>query len=163
MKLGKQAMGLALATVLIAAVWPSYGRPASAAGITSYTGHYGDSASDKTAVLKPKWQAQTDYADGGSSHVAAADGRVYYSYKGKIIAANGPRNPISQLDLIGQGAFVGLTDGRFYIMNAATGKMAGKLITDARQFGATEVESGMAIVQAEHRIYAVALPSSLAK
>jgi len=100
-------------------------------------------------------------------------GRLYFEANLKLIGIkdggngtlsfNGPENPISQLDLIGQGAFIGLTDGQFYLANAATGKVAGKLITGARQFGATKVESGMAIIQAEDRIYAVAMPSSLTK
>ncbi|WP_246120397.1 PQQ-binding-like beta-propeller repeat protein [Cohnella terricola] len=79
------------------------------------------------------------------------------------VAVNGANNPVSQLDLIGQGAFIGLTDGQFILADAATGKAAGKLQTGSRQYGATKVENGMAIIQAENRLLAVALPSALAK
>jgi len=88
MRLLKQATGLALTLTLLISVMPTPNGQTTAAAKTSYTGHYGDSASDKTAALKPIWQAQTDYADGGSSNIATADGKVYYSLKNKIIAAD---------------------------------------------------------------------------
>lgn len=73
----------------------------------------------------------------------------------------GPNNPINRLDLIGNGAYVGLTDGQFYLTNALTGKVTGKIKTAARSFGTTLVEKNTVIIQAENKLIAVQLPVGL--
>ena len=99
--------------------------------------------------------------------------RLYFEVNQKLIGVkiggngfivfNGAVGTIAQLDLLDQAAVIGLTDGQVYLANASTGKVAGKVITGAKRFGVAQEESGMAIIQAEDQIYAVALPASLTK
>ncbi len=122
---------------------------------------------------EPEKQTPRIYENHGKFLAGPYAGRLYFEVNQKLIGLkdggngfivfNGPANPIAQLDLLGQAAVIGLTNGQVYLANASTGKVAGKLVTGARQFGTAKVENGMAIIQAEDQIYAVALPSSLTK
>ncbi|WP_158223938.1 MULTISPECIES: PQQ-binding-like beta-propeller repeat protein [unclassified Cohnella] len=121
----------------------------------------------------PDRQTPRVYEGRGKWLAGPYSGRLYFEVNQKLIglrdggngflAFNGPADSIAQLDLLGRVAVIGLTNGQVYLADASTGKIAGKLLTEARQFGVAQIESGMAIIQAESRIYAVALPSSLAK
>ena len=121
----------------------------------------------------PDHQTPRVYEGRGKWLAGPNSGRLYFEVNQKLIglrdggngflAFNGPADSIAQLDLLGRVAVIGLTNGQVYLADASTGKIAGKLLTEARQFGVAQIESGMAIIQAESRIYAVALPSSLAK
>ncbi len=121
----------------------------------------------------PEKQTPKVYENRGKWLAGPYSGRLYFEVDRKLIGLkdggngfvpfNGPENTIAQLDLLGQAAIIGLTDGQVYLANASTGKAAGKLMTGARRFGSAKLENGMAIIQAEDRIYGAALPSSLTK
>lgn len=72
-----------------------------------------------------------------------------------------PDNPVSRLDLIGTGAYVGLSDGKFYLVDIPSGKTLGSIDAGGRVYGQTLSAGGMIVVQAEGRIIAVKRPATL--
>lgn len=67
--------------------------------------------------------------------------------------------PISRLDLIGNGLYVGHTDGRFYAVSVQTGRAFFRFRTDAKNFGPTHVIGNTLVVQAGDELLAFNLPS----
>ncbi|OWA37437.1 hypothetical protein B9G55_05120 [Saccharibacillus sp. O16] len=72
-----------------------------------------------------------------------------------------PENPVSRMDLIGTGAYVGLSDGNFYLVDIATGSTLGSVHVGGRVYGQTLLAGGMVIVQAEGKLVAVKRPAAL--
>ncbi|OWR32666.1 hypothetical protein CDO73_03435 [Saccharibacillus sp. O23] len=72
-----------------------------------------------------------------------------------------PDNPVSRLDLIGTGAYVGLSDGKFYLVDIPSGKTLGSIDAGGRVYGQTLSAGGMIIVQSEGRMIAVKRPATL--
>jgi len=72
-----------------------------------------------------------------------------------------PVNPVSRLDLIGTGAYAGLSDGNFYLLDIATGQTLGSVHAGGRVYGQTLLAGGMVIVQAEGKLIAVKRPAAL--
>lgn len=68
---------------------------------------------------------------------------------------------LARLDLLGNGVFVGLEDGRFLAFDLRTGRLALEARTKARVFGPTLVSSDTILVQAERELLAYPLPPSL--
>ena len=69
--------------------------------------------------------------------------------------------PISRLDLIGNGLYVGRADGWFYAVDVRTGKALFCVQTGAESFGPTRVLGDTLIVQAGNNLLAFALPETL--
>lgn len=80
---------------------------------------------------------------------------------GQASAYNGISNPLSRVDLIGNGVYVGQTDGTFIGFNLETAKPAFKLVTKERQYGSTLAADGIVIIQGKTKVYAVEMPAAL--
>jgi len=76
---------------------------------------------------------------------------------------NIPSNPVSRLDLIANHAYVGVSDGKFYIIDIPSGRTLGVVKTDARTYGQTLVIGSAIIVQAEGKLIAVTKPTVKAR
>lgn len=72
-------------------------------------------------------------------------------------------NPVSRLDLLGNGLYVGHTDGRFYAANIRTGRTEFSFQTDAKNFGPTRVVGKTLVVQAGNKLLAFKLPEPLSR
>ena len=70
-------------------------------------------------------------------------------------------NPISRLDLIDNGLYVGHTDGQFVAVNIRTGRAFFHFRTDAKNFGPTHVVGDTLVVQAGDELFAFTLPKEL--
>ena len=70
-------------------------------------------------------------------------------------------NPISHLDLVGNGLYVGHTDGRFVAVDVQTGRASFHFQADVKNFGQTHVVADTLIVQAGSQLLAFALPEEL--
>jgi|GEM_PF-804879 Copper amine oxidase N-terminal domain./PQQ enzyme repeat. len=77
------------------------------------------------------------------------------------VAYHGVDNPISRLDLIHSGMYIGQTDGSVLAYNVKTGKAVFRYETGARHFGPFQTIGSTLIVQAENKLYAFTLPSEL--
>ncbi|MBB6669866.1 outer membrane protein assembly factor BamB family protein [Cohnella nanjingensis] len=75
----------------------------------------------------------------------------------------GLNNPVSRLDLIDAGMYVGQTDGQIFALNVATGKALFRFQTSAESYGPFQVEEGTLLAQAGGKLYAFALPAELQK
>jgi len=71
---------------------------------------------------------------------------------------NIPSNPVSRLDLIANHAYVGVSDGKFYIIDIPSGRTLGVVDTNARTYGQTLVIGSTIVVQAEGKLIAVKRP-----
>lgn len=80
---------------------------------------------------------------------------------GQASAYNGTSNPISRVDLVGNGVYVGQTDGTFIGFNLETTKPLFKLVTKEREYGATIATDGVVIVRGKTKLYAVEMPVAL--
>lgn len=67
-------------------------------------------------------------------------------------------NSISRLDLIGNGLYVGHTDGWFYAVSVQTGRAFFRFRTDAKNFGPTHVVGNTLVIQAGDELLAFDLP-----
>ncbi|WP_037288541.1 PQQ-binding-like beta-propeller repeat protein [Saccharibacillus sacchari] len=72
-------------------------------------------------------------------------------------------NPVSRLDLKGNGAYVGLSDGQLYLIDIASGKTLGVVRAGGRTYGETLLAGNMAIVQAENKLIVIKRPAALTK
>ncbi|MNG08756.1 PQQ enzyme repeat protein [compost metagenome] len=79
------------------------------------------------------------------------------------VGYEGINNPISRLDMIDSGLYVGQTDGVIYALNVATGKAIFRYDTGARNYGAFQTAGHTLLVQAEGKLYGFLLPAELAK
>ncbi|EFM12420.1 copper amine oxidase domain protein [Paenibacillus curdlanolyticus YK9] len=79
------------------------------------------------------------------------------------VTIEGVNNPISQLNLIDSGMYVGQTDGTVYAINVTTGKALFRYQTGARAYGTFQTVGDTLLVQAENKLYAFALPAELTK
>ncbi|MWC27980.1 stalk domain-containing protein [Paenibacillus sp. MMS18-CY102] len=79
------------------------------------------------------------------------------------VSIEGVNNPISQLNLINSGIYVGQTDGTVYAINVTTGKALFRYQTTARAYGAFQTVGDTLLVQAENKLYVFALPAELTK
>ncbi len=70
-------------------------------------------------------------------------------------------NPVSRLDLLGNGLYVGHTDGHFYAANIRTGRTVFSFQTDTRNFGPTRVVGNTLVIQAGSELLAFKLPRTL--
>lgn len=70
-----------------------------------------------------------------------------------------PSNPVSRLDLIANHAYVGVSDGKFYVIDIPSGKTLGVLGTDTRNYGQTLVVGNTVVVQTEGKLIAVTKPN----
>jgi len=70
-------------------------------------------------------------------------------------------NPVSRMDLIGNGMFVGQTDGEIYALNVTTGKALFCVQTEARSFGPFLTSGNVLLAQAEGKLIAMTLPKEL--
>ncbi|USB31976.1 PQQ-binding-like beta-propeller repeat protein [Paenibacillus sp. YPG26] len=70
-------------------------------------------------------------------------------------------NPAAQIDIHGNGIYIGQTDGSFRAFDLATGKEAFAIQSGARNYRPTEFEQGMAIIQADHKLIGIAVPANL--
>lgn len=70
-------------------------------------------------------------------------------------------NPIARLDLIGNGLYMGHTDGQFYAVDVRTGRAFFRFKTSAKNFGPTHVVGNTLVVQAGNELLAFALPQEL--
>lgn len=70
-------------------------------------------------------------------------------------------NPISRLDLIGNGLYVGHTDGGFYAVDVKTGRAFFRFKTQAKNFGPSHVVGDTLVIQAGNKLLAFALPEEL--
>lgn len=73
----------------------------------------------------------------------------------------GNDNSAAQVDVYGNGVYIGQTDGIFRVFDLASGKEVVAVKTGARSYGPTEFEEGMAIIQADHTLIAVPIPDTL--
>ncbi|MNU49531.1 outer membrane biogenesis protein BamB [compost metagenome] len=73
----------------------------------------------------------------------------------------GNDNPAAQIDIFGNGVYIGQTDGIFRAFDLTTGKEAFAVNTGARNYGPTEFEQGMAIIQADNKLIGIAIPENL--
>ncbi len=69
-----------------------------------------------------------------------------------------PPNPVSRLDLIENNAYVGISDGKFYMIDIPSGKTLGVVGTGARVYEQTLVIGNAIVVQTEDRLIAVTQP-----
>ncbi|MFD2673383.1 stalk domain-containing protein [Marinicrinis sediminis] len=72
-------------------------------------------------------------------------------------------NPISRLELINNGVYVGQTDGAFKIFDVQTGKTLLHAQTNARLFADILIEGNSVLVQAERKLLAFTNPAQAAK
>lgn len=72
-------------------------------------------------------------------------------------------NPISRLDLIDSGMFIGQSDGSILVFNVKTGQTQFRYETSARNYGPFQTVGNTLLVQAENKLYAFALSSELTK
>ncbi|RUT29837.1 hypothetical protein EJP77_13525 [Paenibacillus zeisoli] len=70
-------------------------------------------------------------------------------------------NPAAQVEVLGNGVYMGQTDGVFRAYELTTGTEVFAINTGARNYGPTEFEQGMAIIQTDHQLIGVALPGNL--
>ncbi|MBD3918508.1 PQQ-binding-like beta-propeller repeat protein [Paenibacillus sp. PR3] len=73
----------------------------------------------------------------------------------------GVDNPISRLDLIDSGMYIGQTDGSVLAYNVKTSKSVFRYETDARNYGPFQTIGNKLIVQADNKLYAFNLSSEL--
>ncbi|WP_433943219.1 PQQ-binding-like beta-propeller repeat protein [Paenibacillus sp. SN-8-1] len=73
----------------------------------------------------------------------------------------GNDNPAAQIDVFGNGVYIGQTDGIFRAFELSAGKEAFAIRSGARNYGPTEFEQGMAVVQADNKLIGVAIPGNL--
>ena len=73
----------------------------------------------------------------------------------------GPRNPISQLQLVQAAAFVGQSDGELVAMNVLTGNSAFRFQTGGSEFAPFQVSGKTLLVETDERLFAFELPKSL--
>lgn len=78
-----------------------------------------------------------------------------------IIRFSGPNSSALNLQSIGKGVYTGYADGYFYIMNAETGKILGKVKTGAQQYGKLFIRNGILYIHTEHDLFAISLPKEL--
>ena len=72
-------------------------------------------------------------------------------------------NPVSRLDLLGNGLYVGHTDGRFYAVDIQTGRTEFTSQTNTKNFGPTRVFRDTFVVQAGDELLAFRLPKALTR
>lgn len=71
------------------------------------------------------------------------------------------RSPVSHLDIVRNGLYVGHTNGRFYAVDIRTGKALFYVQTDAESFGPARVLGDTLVIQAGNKLLAFALPEEL--
>ncbi|AZN38257.1 outer membrane protein assembly factor BamB family protein [Paenibacillus albus] len=111
--------------------------------------------------------------DNGSWILGPYDGKMFYRNGNNIgiharkladqtaVYYEGLDNPVSRVDVIQSGMFVGQTDGELYALNVTTGKALFRYQTPARNYGQFQVSGSQLLVQAEGKLYAFALPTEL--
>jgi len=72
-------------------------------------------------------------------------------------------NPISRLELNGNGVYVGQTDGQFKIFDLQSGKMLLRADVSVRRFEDIVVEGDTVLVQAEKQLLAFKIPAAAKK
>ncbi|WP_127530442.1 stalk domain-containing protein [Paenibacillus kobensis] len=114
-------------------------------------------------------------SDYGSWIAGPYNGKLIFSNTGRLgihaikwfdsaqVEYEGVNNPISQLDMIDSGLYVGQTDGSVYALNVTTGKALFRYDTGARNYGAFQTTGSTLLVQAEGKLYGFQLPSELVK
>ncbi|RXZ82547.1 serine/threonine protein kinase [Paenibacillaceae bacterium] len=70
-------------------------------------------------------------------------------------------NPAAQIDVYGNGVYIGQTDGVFHGVNFDTQKQVFQVKTGSRAYGPTLVTGGQVIIQAEGKLIGVKLPTAL--
>lgn len=111
------------------------------------------------------------YAEYGQWLAGPINGTAYFYMDGQLTGYNLgsdkavnfsiPATPRLHLQISGKAVFAEAEDGYLYIMNAATGKTLGRVKTGAYEYGKIFVKNGTALVQADKRLLAVALPKEL--
>ena len=66
---------------------------------------------------------------------------------------------MSRLDLIENQAYVGISDGLFYMIDIPSGKTLGVVDTGSRSYGRTLTAGNIVIVQAEGKLIAAKRPA----
>ncbi|BBH22721.1 hypothetical protein Back11_40660 [Paenibacillus baekrokdamisoli] len=72
-------------------------------------------------------------------------------------------NPVSRMDIINSGMYVGQTDGDIFAFNVTTGKPLFRYKTAARNYGAFQIVGNTLLAQAEGKVYAFDVPAELRK
>ncbi|PWV95212.1 outer membrane protein assembly factor BamB [Paenibacillus cellulosilyticus] len=79
------------------------------------------------------------------------------------IPYDGVDNPISRLDLIDSGMYIGQTDGSILAYNVKTGKAQFRYESHARNYGPFQTAGNTLIVQADNKLYGFLLSAELTK
>lgn len=70
-------------------------------------------------------------------------------------------NPASQIDIYGNGIYIGQTDGTYRVFDLTTGRQSLSLETGSRNYGPVFFEKGYAIIQTETQFIGIKIPGDL--
>ncbi|GFN31698.1 stalk domain-containing protein [Paenibacillus xylaniclasticus] len=133
-------------------------------------GVYRYSLNADPAIAKPAL-----LSDNGSWLAGPYDGKLFFADSDKLglharkifdtkqVNYEGVNNPISRLDIIDSGMYVGQTDGTIYALNVTNGKALFRYEIGARNYGPFQTAGSMLLVQAEGKLYGFSLPTELSK
>ncbi|BBH22835.1 hypothetical protein Back11_41800 [Paenibacillus baekrokdamisoli] len=124
------------------------------------------------STVKREAYKLTGISDQATLAAGPYDGRLIFAYSGQVYGVKmvnnspisynaGMSNPVARFDIIGQGIYVALTDGKLIATDLTTAKPVLQLQTYARVFGKTIAVDGMIIVQTKGKMLAFPEPKQL--